>query len=514
MAPLASFGFGVQAGLLLLLHVDNTRALFNGNPVRSSSDVPGVTGSLFRMVTDEEEENAANCTSGDEGIVPFCTVALISPGVVLTAAHCLQNEITAGNPRAFADLRVALGRKITYQNDDGSCARRVLGTADGIYRVRAAFWPNGFQAFSTNRNEVPIAMDYMDYLVLYLDTCVTSTGGATSKIAGAAFADYVRARGGGPGLNTSFWGYGENEMGAANFDGVARTATYTWTRTTSTSGATSQRNMWIDCHWLPDSAPTWQYSQGIAAYTDTSSMAATPNLMCAASNPMNIQLCDQITDQTRCLNAMRTTRPPILSFCEWVNDGCHVNPLVGGGNGVVTLPAPGGGDSGGPFWVRNGNTYVHAGLLMGGSEMYPRWAIASRTDYIQNWLLAALDRDTCITGSSLDHFEGYNAGATGLHPSAPTDFRGGLASSTSLGDLSQLPVRGRAPPPPPPPSPTATQGPCRPWCNTQRFPNRCNWRRNCGGCPSCGQSTETGYVSEDQDNVKAKKSGAQNVLQA
>ena len=192
-------------------------------------------------------------------------------------------------------------------------------------------------------------MDYMDYLVLYLETCATSTGGATSKIAGAAFADYVRARGGGPGLNTSFWGYGENEMGAANFDGVARTATYTWTRTTSTSGATSQRNMWIDCHWLPDSAPTWQYSQGIAAYTDTSSMAATPNLMCAASNPMNIQLCDQITDQTRCLNAMRTTRPPILSFCEWVNDGCHVNPLVGGGNGVVTLPAPGGGDSGGPF---------------------------------------------------------------------------------------------------------------------------------------------------------------------
>ena len=157
---------------------------------------------------------------------------------------------------------------------------------------------------------------------------------------------------------------------------------------------------------------------------------------------------------------------------------------------------------------------MHAGLLMGGSEMYPRWAIASRTDYIQNWLLAALDRDTCITGSSLDHFEGYNAGATGLHPGATTDFRGGLASSTSLGDLSQLPVRGRAPPPPPPPSPTATQGPCRPWCNTQRFPNRCNWRRNCGGCPSCGQSTETGYVSEDQDNVKAKKSGAQNVLQA
>ena len=235
MAPLISFGFGVQAGLLLL--VGDTYALFNGRPVGSSADVPGVTGSLFSMGSPE------TCTNGDEAIVPFCGVALISPGVVLTAAHCLQNEITAGNPRAFADLRVALGRKITYQNDDGSCARRVLGTADGIYRVRAAFWPNGFQAFSTNRNEVPIAMDYMDYLVLYLDTCVTSTGGATSKIAGAAFADYVRARGGGPGLNTSFWGYGENEMGAANFDGVARTATYTWTRTTSTSGEAGENTM-------------------------------------------------------------------------------------------------------------------------------------------------------------------------------------------------------------------------------------------------------------------------------
>ena len=90
-------------------------------------------------------------------------------------------------------------------------------------------------------------------------------------------------------MNTSFWGYGENEMGAANFDGVARTATYTWTRATSrTKGATGKKNMWIDCHWLPDSAPTWKHSQGLAAMISTSNMVATPNLMCAASNPMSI----------------------------------------------------------------------------------------------------------------------------------------------------------------------------------------------------------------------------------
>ena len=255
-AGVASAGVA-PAGLLLLLYVGGTAALMNGNPVGSSSDVPGVTGSLFRMATADEASMAATCTSGDEGIVPFCTVALISPGVVLTAAHCVQQEITAADPRAFADLRVSLGRKITYKNDDGTCAGRVLGAADRIYRVRAAFWPNGFQAFTTQRNGLSIAMDYMDYLVLYLDTCATS-GSDSAKIAGAAFAEYDQARGGGPGLETSFWGYGENEMGAANYDGIARTATYNWTRATSTSGVAGEKNMWIDCHWLPDSASTWQ----------------------------------------------------------------------------------------------------------------------------------------------------------------------------------------------------------------------------------------------------------------
>jgi hypothetical protein len=110
MAPLASFGFGAQAGLLLLLYVGDTFGLFNGNPVGSSSDVPGVTGSLFTLVTEDEASNAAACTSGDEGIVPFCTVALISPGIVLTAAHCVQQQITAGDPRAFSNLRVSLVR--------------------------------------------------------------------------------------------------------------------------------------------------------------------------------------------------------------------------------------------------------------------------------------------------------------------------------------------------------------------------------------------------------------------
>ena len=173
-------------------------------------------------------------------------------------------------------------------------------------------------------------------------------------------------------------------------------------------------------------------------------MVATPNLMCAASNPMTVKLCDQITSQTECLNAKKTTKNPILSFCEWTGSECQVNANVVGGNGVVTLPAPGGGDSGGPFWVLKGGVYVHVALLMGGSELYPRWAIASQTDYMQNWLLAALNRDTCITGSALDYFDGYDAGATDLHPSAASDFRGGLASSTSFGDLSLLSVQASA----------------------------------------------------------------------
>ena len=56
----------------------------------------------------------------------------------------------------------------------------------------------------------------------------------------------------------------------------------------------------------------------------SSNMLATPNLMCAASNPMTVQLCDQITDQTACLDAKKTTKAPILSFCEWTGSECQV----------------------------------------------------------------------------------------------------------------------------------------------------------------------------------------------
>ena len=54
----------------------------------------------------------------------------------------------------------------------------------------------------------------------------------------------------------------------------------------------------------------WQFSQGLNAYKDTSTLLATPNVMCAASNPTSIKLCRQITDQTECLNAKKTTRAP------------------------------------------------------------------------------------------------------------------------------------------------------------------------------------------------------------
>ena len=42
---------------------------------------------------------------------------------------------------------------------------------------------------------------------------------------------------------------------------------------------------------------------------------------------------------------------------------------------------------------------VHVIVIMGGSELHPRYAIAARTDYMHNWLLAAFKRNTCITGS-------------------------------------------------------------------------------------------------------------------
>ena len=76
-------------------------------------------------------------------------------------------------------------------------AGRVLGSGDGVYTVMAVFWPKDFQAFTTQRAGLSIAMDYMDYLVLYLDTCAT-TGGDRALIAGAAFADLGAAEGGPP----------------------------------------------------------------------------------------------------------------------------------------------------------------------------------------------------------------------------------------------------------------------------------------------------------------------------
>ena len=91
--------------LLLVLLLRDTCALFNGNPVRSSSDVPGVIGSLFSL---DRNSNVGTCISGDEKIAPFCTGGLISPGVFLTASHCLQELITQGDARAFANLRVSL----------------------------------------------------------------------------------------------------------------------------------------------------------------------------------------------------------------------------------------------------------------------------------------------------------------------------------------------------------------------------------------------------------------------
>ena len=50
-----------QSALLLLL-LTPTSALFNGSPVGSSSDVPGVTGSLFLL---DGGSDVSTCTSGD-----------------------------------------------------------------------------------------------------------------------------------------------------------------------------------------------------------------------------------------------------------------------------------------------------------------------------------------------------------------------------------------------------------------------------------------------------------------
>ena len=437
-------------------------AVFNGEKVATSADVPGVSGALFQHVPGNLD--VATCMNGDEKVSGSCSGGLISPGIFLTAAHCFTSEMQKGDPKDFANLRVALGRKYPYANDDGTCAGRELSEKDGIYKVKAVFWAKDFKAYQYERGDVAGAIDHVDYAVVYLDTCVSATtlGSAKPAIAGAAFSDLKLMAGGAAGLNTKFWGFGENDEGKTNFDGSVRLMNSTWVRSTSpTSGQAGKKNIWVDCSWLPDSAAVWKYSDGLDAAKSSTTLKATPMFMCQKRNPDGTKRCSQITNQADCLAAKKTTKAPIKSFCKWDGTDCSIDADVGGGNGVLTLPTPGGGDSGGALYVVKDDKYVHVGVSSGASEYYPRFDVAYRTDYAQNWLKLALDADKCVgSGNETDYFEGYAADSDAQLPFTAANFHGGLSTGTSFGDLSLLGVKTSPPPPPmPPPPPTMTTPP-------------------------------------------------------
>merc|ERR1719375_1156924 len=116
---------------------------------------------------------------------------MISEGVFLTAAHCFEEaaEKASNAGLSIANMRVGLGYRYPYRNEDGTCSGQLRGTSEGVYKVKAVFVHKMFKVISqsynynnakTGRTESgTVGLDHMDVAVVLLDEC-------TSPVAGSA----------------------------------------------------------------------------------------------------------------------------------------------------------------------------------------------------------------------------------------------------------------------------------------------------------------------------------------
>merc|ERR1719379_1546263 len=321
----------------------------------------------------------------------------------------------------------------------------------------------------------------MDVAVVFLDECTSPVPGSNKprygSIAGGKFSklelmwknfDSIGNTGGLPG---TMWGYGESQDDTVSSPlkpkGVRRGNVNLIRATTPPTVSTgSQRKVWPNCDWLPDSTAVWDASadQASAAYASSGTMKATPYHACSATNPNDESVKSRCEDQTTSGTCTTRKSDSGKSFCKWADDTCEIDETVAGGIGLVTYPSAGGGDSGAALWYiensdkltlhdRDQLNLVHIGVSCAGSTFFPTWDLMCRSDYFQNWLANIIDRDTCATKPTREYFKGFDESVVGGSSSGSVTQSGWDVDNNYMGivkggagtkGLSQLPKRANA----------------------------------------------------------------------